>query len=193
MPWGRSWPKLLPAAGAAARVRIENFVRGRPPLRSPREPTASGSVRLVSRSSLRARVDAPLRLGARATSGRARAPPPFPPSPNQLLREMASGVGAYGGTNQCYRFFLAFSECRVSHFPAPTRCFRVKMGYRGEGCVFRCSNDAAALTLLVLVRQLAEGYTHEHEAPIIALRHASCWHSAHSRVCGSRERAALQL
>jgi hypothetical protein len=27
---------------------------------------------------------------------------------------MASGIGAFGGTGQCYRFWLGFSECRVS-------------------------------------------------------------------------------
>lgn len=27
---------------------------------------------------------------------------------------MASGIGAFGGTSQCYRFWLGFSECRVS-------------------------------------------------------------------------------
>lgn len=27
---------------------------------------------------------------------------------------MSSGIGAFGGTSQCYRFWLGFSECRVS-------------------------------------------------------------------------------
>jgi len=26
---------------------------------------------------------------------------------------MASGIGAFGGTSQCYRFWLGFTECRV--------------------------------------------------------------------------------
>jgi hypothetical protein len=27
---------------------------------------------------------------------------------------MASGVSAFGGTSQCYRFWLGFTECRLS-------------------------------------------------------------------------------
>jgi hypothetical protein len=41
---------------------------------------------------------------------------------------MASGVGAFGGTSQCYRFWLGFTECRLSA-SNPTLCLLEQADY----------------------------------------------------------------
>jgi len=53
-----------------------------------------------------------------------------------IRRKMASGTGAMGGTGQCYRFWLNFTECRVGC------CFRrrgrLEQGFQSARNTMRC-------------------------------------------------------
>jgi len=66
---------------------------------------------------------------------------------------MSSGVGAFGGTSQCYRHWLGFTQCRLAA-PNPTLCLLEQADYME--CLTRDKLKRRVAAKLVEAKRLAD-------------------------------------
>jgi hypothetical protein len=70
---------------------------------------------------------------------------------------MSSGIGAFGGTSQCYRFWLGFTQCRLAA-PNPTLCLLEQADYME--CLTRDKLKRRIASKLVEAKRLADEAAH---------------------------------